>query len=71
MARDPFGRAKPRRLRRVLLAAAAVVACLRQRDDGLWMQAGVHSVSATVDVGRALDTMRALGVTIDEQVLSV
>ena len=26
MARDPFGRAKPRRLRRVLLAAAAVVA---------------------------------------------
>lgn len=53
------------------LAAAAVVACLRQRDDGLWMQAGVHSVSATVDVGRALDTMRALGVTIDEQVLSV
>mgnify|MGYP006948750997 CR=1 FL=1 len=26
MARDPFGRAKPRRLRRVLLGAAAVVA---------------------------------------------
>lgn len=53
------------------LAAASAVACMKQYDDGLWAQAGVHSVSATADVGRALDAMRAMGVDVEERVLSV
>lgn len=53
------------------LAALALVACMKQYDGGSWAEAGVHSVSATADVRRALDAMCTLGVTVEERVLTV